>query len=129
MSARKQQHVSRDCTDTLDYTIHPLSYLCWRFTARGAIPEQLPVWAFCKNLVRAQSLILTIVPFHQVRIDFRHRSKPSQFAGSCRTLSTMGVLDTIAGRAAGSTVDFRPSGSSMVPLIRSRLPSGVSDMP
>jgi len=33
----------------------------------------------------------------------------------------MGVLDTIAGRvAAGSTVDFRPSGSSMVPLIRSR---------
>jgi hypothetical protein len=33
----------------------------------------------------------------------------------------MGVLDTIASRvAAGSTVDFRPSGSSMVPLIRSR---------
>ncbi|HEX8631078.1 MAG TPA: hypothetical protein VF755_23215 [Catenuloplanes sp.] len=33
----------------------------------------------------------------------------------------MGVLDAIAGRvAAGSTVDFRPSGSSMVPLIRSR---------
>ena len=33
----------------------------------------------------------------------------------------MGILDSIAGRvAAGSTVDFRPSGSSMVPLIRSR---------
>lgn len=33
----------------------------------------------------------------------------------------MGVLDAIAGRvAAGSTVDFRPSGFSMVPLIRSR---------
>jgi hypothetical protein len=38
-----------------------------------------------------------------------------------RTLFPMGVLDMIASRvAAGSTVDFRPSGSSMVPLIRSR---------
>ncbi|WP_203835644.1 phage repressor protein [Winogradskya humida] len=33
----------------------------------------------------------------------------------------MGFLDTIAARvAAGSTVDFRPTGSSMVPLVRSR---------
>ena len=33
----------------------------------------------------------------------------------------MGILDSIAGRvAAGSTVEFRPRGSSMVPLIRSR---------
>lgn len=33
----------------------------------------------------------------------------------------MGVLDGVAGRVAGgATVTFRPSGSSMVPLIRSR---------
>jgi hypothetical protein len=33
----------------------------------------------------------------------------------------MGALDAIAGRvAAGATVEFRPSGSSMVPLIHSR---------
>lgn len=33
----------------------------------------------------------------------------------------MGALDAIAARVAeGQTVDFRPSGSSMVPLIRSR---------
>jgi len=33
----------------------------------------------------------------------------------------MGILDAVAGRvAAGATVDFRPSGTSMVPLIRSR---------
>ncbi|MGA5193194.1 S24 family peptidase [Streptomyces exfoliatus] len=33
----------------------------------------------------------------------------------------MGALDAVAGRVAGgSTVTFRPSGSSMVPLIRSR---------
>jgi hypothetical protein len=33
----------------------------------------------------------------------------------------MGVLDAIAARvAAGATIEFRPTGSSMVPLIRSR---------
>jgi hypothetical protein len=33
----------------------------------------------------------------------------------------MGALDAMAGRvAAGSTVEFRPTDSSMVPLIRSR---------
>jgi len=33
----------------------------------------------------------------------------------------MGALDSVAARVAqGRTVDFRPSGSSMVPLIRSR---------
>ncbi|GAB3851187.1 S24/S26 family peptidase [Dactylosporangium cerinum] len=34
---------------------------------------------------------------------------------------TMGALDMVAARvAAGATVQFRPSGSSMVPLVRSR---------
>jgi hypothetical protein len=33
----------------------------------------------------------------------------------------MGAMDAVAARvAAGAVVDFRPSGSSMVPLIRSR---------
>lgn len=33
----------------------------------------------------------------------------------------MGMLDAVAGRVAGgATVEFRPSGMSMVPLIRSR---------
>ncbi|MFF2629483.1 S26 family signal peptidase [Kitasatospora griseola] len=35
----------------------------------------------------------------------------------------MGALDGVAARVAGgATVEFRPSGSSMVPLIRSRQP-------
>jgi hypothetical protein len=40
---------------------------------------------------------------------------------SLRCWRPMGALDAIATRVAeGRTVDFRPSGSSMVPLIRSR---------
>jgi hypothetical protein len=40
---------------------------------------------------------------------------------TCDTLCAMGMLGLIASRvAAGATVEFRPSGSSMVPLIRSR---------
>ncbi|MFI8461162.1 S26 family signal peptidase [Kitasatospora sp. NPDC085464] len=39
----------------------------------------------------------------------------------------MGVLDAVAARVAGgATVEFRPSGSSMVPLIRSRQPVRVA---
>lgn len=36
-------------------------------------------------------------------------------------LVAVGMLDAVAARvAAGATVDFRPTGSSMVPLVRSR---------
>ncbi|MGW4380445.1 S26 family signal peptidase [Kitasatospora sp. NPDC004531] len=39
----------------------------------------------------------------------------------------MGALDAVAARVAGgATVGFRPSGSSMVPLIRSRQPVVVA---
>jgi len=39
----------------------------------------------------------------------------------------MGVLDAVAGRVAGgATVEFKPSGSSMVPLIRSQQPLVVA---
>ena len=41
-------------------------------------------------------------------------------AGECGTLAGMGALDAVAARVAGGArVAFRPSGSSMVPLIRS----------
>jgi hypothetical protein len=39
MSTGKQQYVSGDCTETLDDPFCPLTYLCWRFTARGAVAE------------------------------------------------------------------------------------------
>lgn len=41
--------------------------------------------------------------------------------GRTGTLAGMGALDAFAARvAAGARISFRPSGSSMVPLIRSR---------
>jgi hypothetical protein len=42
--------------------------------------------------------------------------------GRCRpgSVSGMGALDAVAARvAAGGTVDFRPRGTSMIPLVRS----------
>ena len=42
-------------------------------------------------------------------------------AGARTTVYSVGMLDAVAARvAAGETVEFRPTGSSMVPLIRSR---------
>ena len=79
VSAGKEQYVSRNCADTLDHTVRPLAYLCWRFASRTAVSEQLPVWAVRKYLGRAPPFILTVVPFHQVRISFGYGAKPGQF--------------------------------------------------
>jgi hypothetical protein len=70
MSAGKEQDISTKRPDTLNYTVCPLADLRWRFASRRAVAEQLPVWTFCKNLGRTQPLILTVVPFHQLRIGF-----------------------------------------------------------
>ena len=44
-----------------------------------------------------------------------------RYKGRSVMLCQMGMLDATAGKvAAGATVELRPSGSSMVPLIRSR---------
>ncbi|HEY0495334.1 MAG TPA: hypothetical protein VGD48_06285 [Kutzneria sp.] len=41
-------------------------------------------------------------------------------ASRCRILLAVGKMDAVAARvASGETVRFRPTGSSMVPLIRS----------
>src|SRR5260370_5226885 len=90
VSAGKEQYISRNREHTLNYTVCPLADLRWRFASRRAVAEQLPVWTFCKNLGRTQPLILTVVPFHQVRIGFGHISKPSKFASSGSTLQRAG---------------------------------------
>jgi len=90
VSAGEEQHISTKRPDTLNYTVCPLADLCWRFASRGAVAEQLPVWTFRKDLSRTQPLILTVVPFHQVRIGFGRSSKPSQFASSDRALQRAG---------------------------------------
>jgi hypothetical protein len=41
MSAGKEQHIFRDRTNTINYTVCPLADLCWRFPSRGAVAEQL----------------------------------------------------------------------------------------
>src|SRR5260370_40760385 len=53
VSARKKQHVSWNCTDSLTHTVCPLAYLRGRFSTWTAIPEELPVWALAKDLGRA----------------------------------------------------------------------------
>jgi hypothetical protein len=58
VSAGKEQYISRNRADTLNNTVCPLADLCWRFASRGAVPEQLPVWTFCKDLGGIQPLIL-----------------------------------------------------------------------
>src|SRR5271166_1888199 len=82
VSVGKQQYVRRNRAETLEYAVRARAYLRRRFAARGAVAEQLPVGMIGVDFGRAQSLILTVVPLHQVRIGFGHPSKSGQLAGS-----------------------------------------------
>src|SRR5580704_1730925 len=90
VSAGKKEHVARNGAGTLHYAVCPLAYLGGRFATRTAISKQLPVWAFSKNLGQEESLVFPVVPFHKVRIGFRHDAEPRQFASPRRTLQRAG---------------------------------------
>jgi hypothetical protein len=90
MSTGKKEHVASNCSGTAHDAVRPFAYLCWRFSSRTAVSEQLPVWAFLKNLGQEQSLVIPVVPFHKVKIGFRHGAEARQFASSRCTLQRAG---------------------------------------
>src|SRR5208283_1419843 len=56
----------------------------------AAIAEQFPPGALGEDLSSAQTLVLTIVPFEQVAIDFGLGAKASQLACAARSLQWTG---------------------------------------
>jgi hypothetical protein len=54
----------------------------------------LPVWTFRKDLGRTQPLILTVVPFHQVRIG--SAAAPNPASSQVRTARCKGLVNTLA---------------------------------
>src|SRR6476660_4264914 len=79
VAAREKQNVSGNFTDALHDTVCPRRNVFWRFAARAAIAEQLPVRAFCKDLSRAAAFVLSIVPLDQVTVSFSLGFEPSKF--------------------------------------------------
>ena len=90
MPAGEKQHVTFDTARAFHRAVRPRANLFWRFPSRAAIPKQLPIRALPVNVSGKATLILAIVPFEQVPIDFIHSSEAGQFAGPGGTLQRAG---------------------------------------
>ena len=86
MPAGEKQHISRHLAYATHHAISPRRGLCWRFPSWSAVAKQFPVGALGPNLGGAASLIFTIVPFDQIRVDLSYISKTSQLTSALRTL-------------------------------------------
>ena len=90
MAARKKQHVALDRVHPAHDTISTRAHLTRRFPSRATVPEQLPVWALHVDFRRAAALIIAVVPFEQIAINFGYRPETRQFATSYSSLQWAG---------------------------------------
>ena len=86
MPAREQQHVALNCAHPDYDVVRSRGHLSRRLTPWAAIAEQLPVGTLRLNLHGPPTLVLPVVPFHEIAVDFGLRSETRQFAGAVRTL-------------------------------------------
>src|SRR2546426_3457245 len=90
MRARKDQHITLDSAHAFHHAVCPRANLVRRFPSGAAIAKQLPIRALPVDVSGKATLILAIVPFEQVTVDFSHRSKSRQLAGPHRALQRAG---------------------------------------
>src|SRR5262245_53188610 len=74
VSAGEEQHVTSDGPHTLRHPIGPRSDLIRRFPSWAAVAEQLPAGALDVDLGAGAAFVRAVVPFVQVRVDFRRLS-------------------------------------------------------
>src|SRR5713226_5459514 len=80
MAAGKNQHVTFDRAHAFHRAVCPRANLVRRFSSRAAITKQLPFGALLVDVSCETALIVAVVPFEQIPVDFRHSSKASQLA-------------------------------------------------
>src|SRR5271169_973314 len=91
MPARKNQHVAFDRAHPAHDAVGPRAYLARRLSSGAAVTEELPVRALRMDLSRAAALVLAVIPFDQVGVDFGRGAKAGQFASPRRALQGTGV--------------------------------------
>src|SRR6266567_3146531 len=90
MSARENQNVPLDHADLAQHAIGPRTNPTRVFTVRATITKQLPVRSFRQNLSAATALIISVVPFDQVRFNLGNLSETSQFTSPGCSLQRTG---------------------------------------
>src|ERR1700730_16671532 len=86
MAAREKQHHRSKGADPAPHTVSTRRYVFRRFTSWAAVSKQLPIWAPGTDLGRGETLILAVVPFEQIRIDFGHSPEAGQLTRPGRAL-------------------------------------------
>lgn len=78
--ARKYQHVAGHCPHAGEHPIRASAHLRRTFPARATVPKELPAWCLGVNVNRLASLVFTVIPFDQVRVDLGSSAESRQFA-------------------------------------------------
>jgi hypothetical protein len=84
MSTGEYQDVAVECPESGDGPIDPLGNLQDGFAAGTTVAKEIPVRALSMDLHQSSSLVTTVVPLDQVRVDRRYASKARELAGSQR---------------------------------------------
>ena len=85
MRARDHQHIAANRADAGDDPVGADAYLLGRFAARSAVAKQLPVRALAQDVGGAPALIVAVIPFGEVGIDFGERApKPASAQAALR---------------------------------------------
>ena len=86
VAARKKEHSRSGGSHPGQYAVSPRAHLVRRFTAWATVAEQLPLRPRSKDLVCAETLVLTVVPFDQIAVDFGNCPEPRQLTCPCGAL-------------------------------------------
>jgi hypothetical protein len=70
MPMREERYMSFYCAHSWNYPIDPSAHLLRAFPTRTPVPEKQPTGRLRANLLRGQSFVFAVVPFHEIAIDF-----------------------------------------------------------
>ena len=82
MAVREYKHVLRRGTKPGDDLIRAAGNIRKRFAAGNAVVEQIPIRVFAPNIHGAPSLVGTVIPLLQMRVELRGRAEPGDLAGA-----------------------------------------------
>lgn len=90
MAMREQSDAAALRTKTLEQAIGATADVSGRLAMRAAVAKDVPARPLLLDLGRAQSFVIAIVPFGEVRFDRRGATEPGKGAGSLRAQAWAG---------------------------------------
>jgi hypothetical protein len=90
MPARKYEYISLSCSSAIYDAVRPSTDVLNCLASWAAIAKKLPTGALNLNIRSAPALVVAVVPFDEIGIDFHGISKASQFARPHRSLQRTG---------------------------------------